>query len=348
MQSVRENNDAIASCSAVHIRNDNLTSFLSKQNEKFSIRTETLVFNSFEAIADAIGNIFPRFENEPHSLIALMTCRKRRFFLPMLYALVKLLKTTFFYNSRRLVSCLWNEVFERYRNEDGIAWVLLKNMETEIDLQLVEDVSEKFSFDTIIYCAMNGGQLFEWEVEDETVLTYDEKIQLRLRLWYENVKEDLLYCSNVQEVVQIVQWIVKICFPSVSTTKNRVFIWDPFDEVWCLVTDLTELLHIILELIWNTLNEFMFNENIKMEQKVRWSQMHPQWLHIAKIMAKQEKEKQFKVFEDIYKIRRMEQDRILGKLSIEHKSANVPELYFLEEQNMKLVIPETSKVNYKE
>lgn len=337
MRSVRENDGTIASCSTDHIRNDDPITVISKQKERFLIVTETLTFESFESITDALRNIFPRFQNESDLLIALMTCRKRRFFLPVLYALIKLLKTTVYCNSRRLVSCLSNQVFEKHHNEDGLAWILLEDMETRIDLEFVEEISEKFTFDTMMYCAMNGGRLFDWELEDEMVLTYDEKVQLRLRLWFENVKEVLFHSSTAQEVEQVVQWIVKICFPSVSTTKNRVFIWDPFDEAWCLATDLTDTLHIILKLIWNSQNEFMLSENVKIEHKERWTQLVPHWLNVAKMMTLQEKEKHFKIIEDIYQIRQIKQNRILRQLSIDHKSANVPELYFLEERKMKLI-----------
>lgn len=319
---------------------------MSKQNEKYFIVTETLTFESFESISKTLRIFFPRIQNESDPLITLMTCRNRRFFLPVFYALVKLLKTTFFYNNQRLVSCLWKHVFEKHHNEDGLAWILLKNLETRIDLQLVENVSEKFTFDTIMYCAINGGQRFDWELEDEKVLTYDEIVLLRLRLWFEHVKEDLRCCSTAQEVEQIVQWIVKICFPSVTTTKNRVFIWDPFDETWCLVTELTDTLHIILKLIWNTMNEFMWNDIIKKNKKILYAQIEPEWLHVAKMMARQEKEKIFKIIEDIYRIRQKKHDKILKQFTIEQKSANVPELFFLEERSMKLI--ENNQLNISE
>lgn len=311
---------------------------MSKQNEKYFIVTETLTFESFESISNTLRKFFPRLQNESDPLITVMTCRNRRFFLSVFYALVKLLKTTFFYNNRCLVSCLSKHVFEKYyNNEDGLAWILLQNLDIRIDLQLVENVSEKFTFDTIMYCAINGGQRFDWELEDETLLTYDEIVLLRLRLWFEHVKEDLRCCSTAQEVEQIIQWIVKICFPSVTTNKNRVFIWDPFDETWCLVTELTDTLHIILKLIWNTMNELMWNDIVEKNKKILYAQIVPEWLHIAKIMARQEKEKQFKIIEDIHRIRQKKHEKILKRFTIEYKSANVPELFFLEERIMKLI-----------
>lgn len=343
----RKNDDVIACCSMDRASNDingdfspnfPVSNILSNQNNRFSIATQNLSFESFESISDAIRTIFPRFENNFDPLIALMTCRKRRFLLPVFYALVRLFKTKYFCSKRRLASNLWNYVFERHNNDDGLACILLKNMETRIDLTLVEDLSEKFTFDTMVYCAMNGDILSEWDLDTETQLTYDEKVQLRLCIWLEHVKQDLLYCSTVQEVEEVVQWIVKICFPSVSTTKNRTFIWDPFDETWCLVTNLTVSLSIIMKLIWNNMKEFMLGEFIKLnyeeERELWWSHMDPEWLCVAKMMAWRE---YFKIHEDVYPKHQLKQDEILKQLSIEHESANVPELYFLEERKMKWI-----------
>lgn len=314
-------------------RTSDISNVLSKN--KYSIATQT--FESFESIANAIRKVFPRFHKDSDPLVALMTCRERRFFLPMMYALVRLLKTTFFDNNRRLVSRLSYHVFERHGNDDGLAWILLKNMETRIDLKLVEDLSEMCTFDTMVYCAMNRDVVSE----NETVLSYDEKVQLRLRHWLDHVKEDLLHCSTVQEVEQLVQWILEICFPIVNTTKNRVFIWDPFDETWCLVTDLTATLCIIMTRIWNDTKEFMLGEFVKLdydeERELLWSNRNLDWLLVAKNIVWQEHLKIFKIHEDVYPKRRLQQDRILKHLSIEHESANVPELYFLEERQMKWI-----------
>lgn len=335
MASIRENDFASANSSTVDTVKD--TPVMPVQNERFSIVTETLTFETFESIKEFLRKIFPRFQNESDPIINLMTCRNRRFFLPMLYTVIKLLRSAFLYNIHRLVSCLLNYAFDRPYNENDLIWILLNNMKTQTDFELMDDVSAKITFNTMIYCAMNGGQLFDWELEDESVLTYDEKIQLRLRLWLEYVKEDVLQCSTLQEVERIVQWIVKICFPYVSTTKNRVFIWDPFDEAWCLVTDLTKSLNIILQLIWSSLNEFMLSENVNEKHKICWSQIEPNWLDVAERMTRQEKEAYFKIIEDVYPIRQLKHKRIGNRLSIEHETANVPELYFLEERSMKLI-----------
>lgn len=317
-----------------HISSSNhpVSDILSKRYEIRSIIT----IESFDSIANTLRTICPHLKSESNPLLALMTYRGRRYFLPVFYALVRLFKGM---NSVNLASRIRNHIFEKNCNDDGFAWIFLKDLETQIDPKLVEHVSEKFTFDTLIYCGMNGGQFLEWEIYDTIDETYEDKVESRLLLWWERVKEDVLRCYTEQEILQIVQWIVKTCFPIVNTTKGRVFVWDPFDETWCLVLHLKYTLEIILNRIWYSIKRFAVNElnqiGFEKEENPRWLKLIPEWSSIVNNLIQKEKESYFKIHEDVYQIRQLKHNKIVNKLSVLHEAANVPELYILNKKIMR-------------
>lgn len=336
----RESYAAVARCSTETGRNPSpnfsVSNNISKRYEIRPIVTFSKKFESFDSIANALRTVCPHLKGESNPLLALMTCRGRRFFFPVFYALVRLFEGI---NSCCLASRIWKNVFEKHCNDDGFARIFLKNLETRVDSKLVDYLSEKFTFDTIVYCGMNGGPFLEWEIHDTIDHTYEDKVEARLLFWWERVKEDVLQCYTDQEILQIVQWIVKICFPIVNTTKGRVFIWDPFDEKWCLVSHLEDTLQIILDSIWDSMKQFTMKEldtiGFEIENNLCWLELTPNWSLSVKDLIQQVNESCFKIHEDDSPVRQLKHNKILNELSILHESANVPELYILEEQSMK-------------
>ena len=283
-------------------------------------------FHSVVDIEDALRIACPRLKNESRPLLTLMSYRNARFFLPIFYSLCRILRLPFY---RMFRLRLFMNLFEQSTDKDGSLLMLLNYLDNNVEGDLIHKMSEKFTFDTIIYCGLQYG------IESQTD---EDFVQSQVQYWLENVKEHLLSCLNFEEIKPVVLKITMYCFPVVSTTEPiQYFIWNPFEESWCLVMgDLNLFLKRVLSFVWLKTQNYMIHEfqrmDFRKDRETLWLSFKPDWKQPAKGWALQVTNSSFKIHHGLEKLRRLTHNRILDKLFENYECANVPEFYFIEKK----------------
>ena len=291
-------------------------------------------FETIPEVENSLRTICPNLKDDFQPLLTLMTCQKGRFFLPIFYSLCQIL------NLCNKVSCLrlLEKMFENRTDENGLIILLLNCLKNNMsNYYLVDSISKKFTFETILYCG------FQYGLDSEAIGSYPEILEKRTQYWLECEKEYFATCSTVDKIKESVLRITKICFPVMSTTNDRVkyYVWDPFAETWCLITTNLEIILLgVLNFMWKKTKDFMLQEfqNLKWqeEREILWLSFEPNWSSDAKYWVSLVINSSFKVHSDPCNINRLKQNKFLKTFLEDYECANVPEFYFMEERKFQV------------
>lgn len=204
---------------------------------KTSIVTQKDIFQKInQMIKDDSGY----WRNDPHPLRTIMKHHEGLYFLPVFYALCKLIDKS------------PHNILNYFT---GICMDKLINRLKLIDEKLLKDVAEKFTKETILYCASNV------RINDST-----DDVQDKIDCVIEDTKETVLLCRSKLDFQDIIRKIIKRYTPIVigtyqhSSKKSARLLWNVWIEHWQEITIDDFINHV--QVINNRI-EYFFEKNKK-------------------------------------------------------------------------------------
>lgn len=176
---------------------------------KSSIVTQKDIFQSINKLIKAE---ICYWRNDSHPLRTIMQHNNGLYFLPIFYSLCK------------MIDKAPHEILNYF---SGICMDNLINRLKLIDEKLLMDVSEKFTIETILYCASNV-----------RIDNYRNSIVEKIDRIIEDMKDIILLCKSKLEYVEVIRNIIKRYTPLImgnyqhSSKKAAKLMWNLWTEYW--------------------------------------------------------------------------------------------------------------------
>ena len=254
------------------------------------------------------------FIKDPNPLHTILSYEKGYYFLPVFYALCNHLKQP----SNVLVSYL-RPMFD----DDPFVMQLLEKLE-RIEPKLIENISQEFTINTILYCGSN--------LREKQSCRFQEKI----RCIISEMEPFLKRVYAIDDVIDLIRKIQERHYPIMTASirhsckKPQMYNWNLTHEYWQIVEKESHVEKSI-SVIWSTITEFVRKTYSKSEC-INWMKAFGKFIAIKPIVdgILYETYQDRKIIEmDRHKWHIRTNDGILDLLT-GHVGATVPEFYMSE------------------